>query len=131
MATLSFEGETHGEIVAKVKRWLASLEGEEKLLTPAEAVAASAELTKDALQLIASVAPRPLAESELVKGLTSMGYSVTDATAKAMVDALDGLSEITGEKVLKRVRQGSANALFEMNQAAAKQLLATFRPRRS
>ena len=27
--TLSFEGETHGELVVKVRRWLASLEGEE------------------------------------------------------------------------------------------------------
>jgi len=28
MATLSFEGETHGELVVKVRRWLASQEGE-------------------------------------------------------------------------------------------------------
>ena len=35
MATLSFEGETHGELVVKVRRWLASLEGEEEgHLTP-------------------------------------------------------------------------------------------------
>ena len=29
IATLTFEGETHGEIVVKVRRWLASLDGAE------------------------------------------------------------------------------------------------------
>ena len=29
MPELTFEGETHGEIVVKVRRWLASLEGED------------------------------------------------------------------------------------------------------
>src|SRR4029077_19249314 len=35
MPSLSFEGETHGEIVVKVRRWLASTEGaQEGSLTP-------------------------------------------------------------------------------------------------
>jgi hypothetical protein len=131
MATLSFEGETHDELVAKVKRWLNSLEGEERLLTPAEAITASADLTKDALKVIASAAPRPVAESEVVKGLTAMGYQVTDATSKAMVDALDSLSSITGDRVVKRLREGSQSAVFEMNQAVAKQLLKSLRPPRT
>ena len=40
MASLTFEGETHGEIVQKVKRWLQSVERGEEVtkLTPAEAV---------------------------------------------------------------------------------------------
>jgi hypothetical protein len=130
MPTLSFEGETQADLVAKVRRWLNSLEGEERLLTPAEAIVAGADLTKDALKVIASAAPRPVAESEVVKGLTAMGYQVTDATSKAMVDALDSLSNITGDRVVKRVREGSQSALFEMNQAVAKQVLKSFRPTR-
>jgi hypothetical protein len=128
MATLSFEGETHQEIVAKVKRWLGSLDGEERLLSPAEAIEASASLTKDALKVIASSAPKPVAESEVVKGLTAMGYSITDATSKAMVDALDSLSAITGDSVMKRAREGSQSAFWEMNQAVARQVLRSLRP---
>ena len=42
MPTLSFDGETHEELVAKVKRWLASVEGEGHPLSPTEAINASA-----------------------------------------------------------------------------------------
>jgi len=123
VATLSFEGETHAELVAKVKRWLASLEGETEQRTPAEAIRATAELTKDALRVVASAAPAPIAESDVVKGLTAMGYQITDAASSAVVDALDAMSEVTGEKVLKRVRDAGASAVFEMNKAVATQIL--------
>jgi len=129
MATLSFEGETHTEIVAKVKRWLASLEGGSRPLTPAEAVSASAELTKDALRVIASAAPGPIAESEIVKGLTAFGYQATDATAKALIDGLDSVSAITGDSVLKRVRDAGTKVAYEMNAAVAKQILKGLRPK--
>ncbi|MCU1352600.1 MAG: hypothetical protein JWM05_1809, partial [Acidimicrobiales bacterium] len=87
MATLSFEGDTHGELVVKVRRWLASLEGEETgTLTPAEAVQQGAELTKEALRIIASAAPEPVAQSEVVKALTNAGYKATDATKQALLD---------------------------------------------
>src|SRR5262245_5531851 len=123
MATLSFEGETHAEIVAKVKRWLNSLEGEEELLTPTEAIRATANLTKDALRVVASAAPGPIAQSEVVKGLTAMGYQVTDTAASAVIDALDAMSEVTGERVIKRVRDAGTSAVFEMNKAVASQIL--------
>jgi hypothetical protein len=123
MATLSFEGETQAEIVAKVKRWLASLEGEEELRTPAEAISAAADLTKEALRVIASAAPAPVAQSEVVKGLTAMGYQVTEAASSAMIDALDAMSEVTGDRVLKRVRDVGTSAVFEMNKAVATQIL--------
>jgi len=132
MPTLTFEGETHAELVAKVRRWLESLEGEEKLLTPAEAVAATADLTKDALRIIASSAPKPVAQSEVVKGLTAMGYSITDQTSKAVVDAIDAMSVMSGERLVKRARDTSASTIFEMNQNLAKQILKawTSQPRR-
>lgn len=123
MATLSFEGETHDEIVAKVKRWLSSLEGEERALSPAEAIAAGGELTKEALRIIASAAPGPVAQSEVVKGLTALGYQATDATSKTMIDALDAVASATGGSVVKRVRDAGTSAMWEMNAAVAKQVL--------
>ena len=112
MATLSFEGETHAEIVAKVKRWLSSLEGEEELRTPAEVISAAADLTKEALRVIASAAPAPVAQSEMVRGLTAMGYQMTDAASSTVIDALDAMSEVTGDRVLKRVRDMGTSAVF-------------------
>lgn len=122
MATLSFEGETHQELVTKVKRWLASLHGEEELLSPTEAVAAGAELTKDALRILANAAPKPVAQSDLVKGLTSMGYSVTDNTAKAVTELMGTVSQVSDGGV-KAVRDTQQNLLWEMNTALAKSVL--------
>ena len=127
MATLSFEAETHAELVAKVRRWLTSVEGEEEVRTPAEVISASGELTKDALRIIASAAPAPVAQSEVVKGLTALGYQVTDTASSTLIDALDALSTVTSERVLKRVRDAGAGAVFEMNKAVATQLLKGFR----
>jgi hypothetical protein len=127
MPSLSFEGETHTELVAKVRRWLASVDGEEEVRTPAEVIGASAELTKDALRIIASAAPAPVAQSEVVKGLTALGYQVTDTASSAVVDAIDALSNVTSDRMVKRVRDVGAGAVFEMNKAVAAQLLKGFR----
>jgi hypothetical protein len=131
MASLSFEAETHPELVAKVKRWLASTEGNADAAsdTAPDVISRSAEVTKDALRLIASAAPEPVAHSDVVKGLTAMGYQVTDATAKAMIDALDALASLTNGGVLKRARDAQAAAVFEMNQGMAKQILKALVPR--
>jgi hypothetical protein len=128
MPTLSFEGETHGEIVVKVRRWLASLEGEEEgHLSPVEAVQQGAEITKEALRIIASSAPAPIAQSELVKSLTSMGYKATDATRQALIDGLDSIEEVSGGSIVKAVRDARRAAVYEMNSAVAKQILKTLR----
>ena len=91
MASLTFEGETHGEIVQKVKRWLQSVERGEEVtkLTPAEAVERGAELYKDALQVIAAAAPERVASSEVVKALTGMGYKATEQTKEAVITGLE------------------------------------------
>ena len=66
MASLSFEGETHGELVVKVRRWLASVEGQEEgSLSTHEVVDQAAELTKEALRIIASSAPEPETASQM------------------------------------------------------------------
>jgi hypothetical protein len=124
MATLSFEGETHGELVVKVRRWLASLEGaEEGNLTPVEAIEQGAELTKEALRIIASAAPAPVAQSEVVKALTNMGYKATDTTKQVLVDSLDAIDEVTGGSVVKRASDARKSAVYEMNAAVARQIL--------
>ncbi len=129
MATLSFDGETHGELVTKVKRWLASLDGEDAPADPVEVVERTAELTKDALRVIAGAAPRPIADSEVVKGLTALGYQATDATSKAVIDALDAMADLSGGSLVKRARDAQSSALFQMNQTIAKQVLKGLRPK--
>ncbi|MBI2710167.1 MAG: hypothetical protein HYX34_10795 [Actinobacteria bacterium] len=134
MASLTFEGETHGEIVIKVRRWLASLEGaEEGTLTTAEAIEQGAELTKEALRIIASSAPEPIAQSEVVKALTGMGYKATDATKQALMDSLGSIEEMTGGSVVQRVREASKSAsksaVYQMNATVARQMLKQLRGR--
>lgn len=124
MATLSFDGETHGELVVKVRRWLASIDGEETgALTPHEAVEQGAEITKDALRVIAAAAPQPIAQSEVVKALTGMGYKATDATKDALSSGLDSFEELTGGGVVKMARKTSRSAMYQMNAAVARQVL--------
>jgi hypothetical protein len=124
MPTLSFEGETHGEIVQKVRRWLASAEdGPAGRLTAVEAVEQGAALTKDALRIIASAAPAPIAQSDLVKALTGMGYRATEATKEAIVEGLSTLEETTGGSVVKAARDARRSAVYEMNATIAKQVL--------
>ena len=128
MPTMSFEGETHGEIVVKVKRWLASLDGNpEGNLSAVEAIEQGAELTKDALRIIASAAPGPVAQSELMKGLTNMGYKATEATKDALVSGLDSLEEATGGGVVRQVSKAGRRAAYEMNVTIARQLLKSLR----
>ena len=129
MASLSFEGETHDEIVRKVRRWLASLEGggEAEALTPVEAVERASELTKDALTVIAKAAPAPVARSEVMKALTRMGYEATDATRKAVISGLDALADATDSDVVKKVEARRNSIVYEMNAAVAKQLLRSLR----
>ncbi|MBK9179566.1 MAG: hypothetical protein IPM45_08340 [Acidimicrobiales bacterium] len=127
MPTVTFEGDTHAEIVAKVRKWLASTEQEAPTLSPTEAVQAGAELTKEALRIIASAAPKPVAESDVVKSLRDMGYKATDTTRDAMVESLDAIASLTGGGVLRRVTDAGAKVAFEMNAAVAKQVLKSLR----
>jgi len=128
MPTLSFEGETHAEVVIKVRRWLASLDGaEESNLSAVEAIEQGAELTKDALRIIASAAPSPVAHSEVLKGLTAMGYKATDATKDALVSGLDSIEEATGGSVVRQVQKAGRRAAYEMNATVARQLLKALR----
>ncbi|HVL65208.1 MAG TPA: hypothetical protein VM573_08585 [Actinomycetota bacterium] len=126
MPTLSFEGETHGDIVRKVRRWLASVDGEEEVLSVPETIERASELTKDALTVIAQSAPGPVARSEVMKQLTRMGYELTDATKRAVISGLDAVSETEGD-LLKRAEGARKSVVYEMNAAVARQLLRALR----
>ena len=128
MPELTFEGETHGELLVKVRRWLASVEGEEvSNLSAVEAVNQGAELTKEALRIIASAAPEPIAQSDIVKGLTNMGYKATDATKSAVVAGLDTIEEMTGGGVVQQATDVGRKVVWQMNTTIAKQLLRSLR----
>lgn len=124
MPTLSFDGETHDEITQKVRRWLASVDGElAGAMGIADVVNSSAELTKDALQVIAKSAPGGVGETEVVKALTTMGYKATDATRSGVLTSLDAIETATGGSVVRNVAERGTKAVFEMNAAIAKQIL--------
>jgi hypothetical protein len=128
MPELTFDGETHGELVLKVRRWLASVDGEEpSQLSAVEAVNQGAELTKEALRIIASAAPEPIAQSEVVKGLTNMGYKVTDGTKAAVVSGLDTIEEATGGGVVRQATKAAGKVAYQMNATMARQLLRSLR----
>jgi hypothetical protein len=128
MPTVSFEGETHGEIVVKVRRWLASLDNQEgSSISATEAVTQGAELTKDALRIIAAAAPQPVAQSDLVKGLTNMGYKATDATKDAVIAGLDSIEEATGGGVVQQATEAGRKVVWQMNTTIARQLLKSLR----
>ena len=109
MPKLIFEGATQADLVQQVRRWLTSLEDDEEGgITVSQAISQGAGLTKDALRIVASAAPKPIAQNELVHQLTEMGYKATDATSKAMVDGLGSVEELTGGSVIRQVSSRGA-----------------------
>ena len=128
MPTLSFEGETHDELVRKVRRWLDSADGQNGHLALPEAVERASELTKDALTVIAQSAPAPIARSEVVKAMTRMGYEATESTKKAVIAGIDALSDATEGDVVKRIEKARNSVVYEMNAAVARQVLRLLSP---
>ena len=121
MATVSCEGETHDEIVGKVRAWLESVDAGETDM--AAMINQQAAITKDALRIIAQSAPGPISDSEVLKSLTKMGYKATDATRDAALTALTSLESATGGSMVKNVADQGSKAMFKMNSAIAKQFL--------
>ena len=120
--TVTFEGDTHADIVDQVKEWLATVEEPDRL-SAAEAIEQGAGLYKDALRIIAAAAPRPVAENEIVKSLTDMGYRATDVTKDRLLDGLARVEELSGGTLVKDVRDTGQKAVFQMNATLAKQIL--------
>ena len=107
-----------------MRRWLASVDGvESEGLLVADVINASAELTKDALRVIAENAPGEMSQGEVVKALTNMGYKVTDASRDSAMAGLHAIESATGGSVIRNVSEAGKSALFEMNAQIAKQIL--------
>jgi hypothetical protein len=124
MPKVIFEADTHQEIVQQVRRWLTSQEaGEDGSLSAAQAIQQGAGLTKDALRLVAAAAPKPIAQHELVKGLTELGYKATDSSTNALLDGLSTVEQLSGGSVIRRVSRTAGEAVYEMNAGVAKGIL--------
>jgi hypothetical protein len=124
MPKLTFEGATQQEIVQQVREWLTSLEADEDgLLSVSQAIEQGAGLTKDAMRIIAGAAPKPIAQNDMVKQLTGMGYKLTDATSRRLVEGIEAVDEVTGGGVVRQVSEKGRTAAFQMNAAVAKQIL--------
>ena len=124
MPKLVFEGATQQDLVAQVRAWLVSLEADDEgLISLSQAIEQGASLTKDAMRIIASAAPKPIAQNDVVKQLTEMGYKVTDVTSRRLVDGLGSMDQVTGGGVLREVTDRGRTVAFQMNAAVAKQIL--------
>ncbi len=121
MPELKFTAPSHAELVIQVRQWLETAEDSET--TTASLVGKSAEIAKDALRIIADSAPGPVAESELLKGLTEMGYDITDRTRDVVIAGLTAAEEVTDGSFARRAQESGESAFFEMNAAFAKKLL--------
>jgi hypothetical protein len=126
MPKVVFEADTHAEVVAQVKRWLASTAAsDDGRLSVDQAIVQGADLTKDALRVVAAAAPAPIASNDVVRALTDMGYKATDVTRDRLRDGLASVEALTGGSVVRRVGEKGREAMFEMNAAIAKQVLRT------
>jgi hypothetical protein len=127
MPKLIFEGATQQDLLQQVREWLVSLESDDDgAITVAQAIEQGAGLTKEAMRIIAAAAPKPIAQNEMVKQLTGMGFKVTDATSKRLIEGLGAVDEVTGGGVVKQVTEKGRTAAFQMNAAVAKQILKAF-----
>ena len=97
-------------------------------LSTHDVIEQGAELTKEALRIIASAAPEPIAQSDVVKGLTGAGYKATDATKQALVEGMDTLDEVTSGSVVKMAQDASKAVIYQMNSAIARQILRSIKP---
>ena len=120
--TVTFEGDNHADVVRQVKEWLATTEGPDRL-SAAEAIEQGAGLYKDALRIIAAAAPQPVADNEIVKSLTDMGYRATDVTTERLIEGLGKVEELSGGTLVREVRDTGKHAVFEMNATLAKSIL--------
>jgi hypothetical protein len=126
---VTFEGETHEEIVKEVRTWLATVEpAADDPLSPSQAIEQGADLTKDALRIIAAAAPAPVAQNDVFKALTDMGYKASDLTRDRLIEGLGLLDTVTDGELVKQARDTGRTAVWQMNATVAKQILKALRP---
>jgi hypothetical protein len=126
---VTFEGETHEQIVKEVRAWLATVEpAADDPLSPSQAIEQGADLTKDALRIIAASAPAPVAQNDVFKALTDMGYKATESTRDRLIEGLGLLDTVTDGELVQQARDTGRNAVYQMNATVARQILKALRP---
>jgi len=119
MPELKFVARTHPELVRQVRDWLATCEGDRSM---ADVITDSSELTKDALRIISAAAPAPVAESELVKTLTKLGYRATDLTRATLVAGIDTVNRTNDGLMVKTAKKAGKTVFFTVTPIAARQV---------
>ncbi|MDA8262205.1 MAG: hypothetical protein M0Z47_05165 [Actinomycetota bacterium] len=128
MATVTFEAETLGELIRKMKMWIGEAEsgtGPGGITGAVEkTTGATSELAKAAIGLVASAAPEPISSSEIFKRLTSLGFEISDTAQKTIVSTLDSLAQDgADEGLIEKVDRARDAAIYEMSQAVARGVL--------
>ncbi len=128
MATVTFEAETLGELIRKMKTWIGEAEsgtGPGGITGAVEkTTGATSELAKAAIGLVASAAPEPISSSEIFKRLTSLGFEISDTAQKTIVSTLDSLAQDgADEGLIEKVDRARDAAIYEMSQAVARGVL--------
>jgi hypothetical protein len=126
---VTFEGETHEQIVKEVRAWLVTVEpASDDPLSASQAIEQGADLTKDALRIIAAAAPTPVAQNDVFKALTDMGYKATESTRDRLIEGIGLLDQVTDGGLVEQARDTGRNAVYQMNATVAKQILKALRP---
>lgn len=121
---VTFEGETHEDIVREVRAWLVTVEPDaDEPISPSQAIEQGADLTKDALRIIAAAAPAPVAQNDVFKALTDMGYKATEGTRDRLIEGLGLLETVTDGELVKQARDTGRRSVYQMNATVARQLL--------
>jgi hypothetical protein len=126
---VTFEGETHEDVVKEVRAWLETVEpASDDPLSPSQAIEQGADLTKDALRIIAAAAPAPVAQNDVFKALTDMGYKATETTRDRLIEGVGLLDTVTDGELVKQARDTGRTAVYQMNATVARQILKALRP---
>ncbi len=128
MATVTFEAETLGELIRKMRTWIGEAEtgtGPGGITGAMEkTTAATSDLAKAAIELVANAAPEPISSSEIFKRLTSLGFELSDTAQRTIVSTLDSLAQGEGDEgIIERVDKARDAAIYEMSQAMARGVL--------
>jgi hypothetical protein len=126
---VTFEAETHEDVVKEVRAWLETVEpASDDPLSPSQAIEQGADLTKDALRIIAAAAPAPVAQNDVFKALTDMGYKATETTRDRLIEGVGLLDTVTDGELVKQARDTGRTAVYQMNATVARQILKALRP---
>ena len=108
--------------MSKVKKWLASQAGDERL-SATDAVTATADITKEALRVDRGCGTGADRGERAGEGADGHGLQGHGRDPRRDDPVLERVSTVTGGGLLKPVSDAQAAAMWEMNQQVVKQVL--------